>query len=80
MSSQMPSPISVAKRVPWMKVWATAAWLAKKGRDRLEDKLSESERKELRRIVASSKGRPSNVSKRDRTRLKNLVKKATTGR
>ena len=62
-----------------MKVWATAAWLLKKGRDRLRDKLSESERRELRRIVLASKGRPGNVSKRDRARLKSLVKKATTG-
>jgi len=75
----MPVALSLAKRVPWVKLWATALWLIKKGRDKLDDNLTEAERKELRAIVANSKGRPGNVSKRDRTRLKNLVKKATTG-
>jgi hypothetical protein len=74
----MPVALSLAKRVPWVKLWATALWLIKTGRDKL-DNLTEAERKELRTIVANSKGRPGNVSKRDRTRLKNLVKKATTG-
>lgn len=75
----MPSYLSLAKRVPWIKVWATALWLAKKGKDSL-DKLSEAERKELKRIVAASKGKPGNVSQHDRTRLKNIVKKAARGR
>jgi hypothetical protein len=71
--------LSLAKRVPWMKVWASALWLAKMGRDKL-DNLSEAERGELKRIVTSSKGKPGNVSKHDRARLKNIVKKAATGR
>lgn len=75
----MPGALSVARRVPWMKVWATALWLAKKGRDRLEANLTSPERKELLRIVTASKGLPGNVSKRDRTRLKNLVAKAVKG-
>jgi hypothetical protein len=62
-----------------MKVWAAAVWLAAKGRARIDDNLSEAERRDLRRILTGSKGRPSNVSKRDRTRLKNIVKKAATG-
>jgi hypothetical protein len=75
----VPSTISLAKRVPWMKIWAAAVWLAAKGRARVNDNLTEAERRDLRRIVTGSKGRPSNVSKRDRTRLKNIVKKAATG-
>jgi hypothetical protein len=75
----MPSYVSLAKRVPWVKVWASALWLASKGR-KLADNLSEAERKELSRIVAASKGKPGNVSKHDRTRLKNIVKKAATGK
>jgi hypothetical protein len=74
----MPGYLSVAKRVPWMKVWASALWLAKKGRD-VAGNLTEAERKELTRIVTASKGKPGNVSKHDRTRLKNIVKKAATG-
>jgi hypothetical protein len=80
MKQPMAAGLSLAKRVPWMKVWASALWLAKKGRDRLEANLSESERKELSRILTSSKGKPGNVSKHDRTRLKSIVKKAATGR
>lgn len=75
----MPGYLSLAKRVPWMKVWATALWLAKAGKDKLGN-LTEAERKELKRILAASKGLPTNVSERDRTRLKNIVKKAATGR
>lgn len=77
--SPMPAYLSLAKRVPWVKVWATALWLAKAGKDKL-DNLTEAERKELKRILAASKGKPGNVSKHDRTRLKNIVKKAATGK
>lgn len=76
----MPGTTSLISRVPWLKVWTTALWLAKKGRDKVNDNLTEAERKELRRIVVAAKGLPGNVSKRDRTRLKNIVKKAATGR
>ena len=75
----MATPLSLAKRVPWMKVWAAAVWLVAKGRARIDDNLTEAERRELRKIVASSKGRPSNLRARDKTRLKNIVKKAATG-
>ncbi|HEY5053785.1 MAG TPA: hypothetical protein VII45_10295 [Solirubrobacterales bacterium] len=63
-----------------MKVWTAAVWLAAKGRARVKDNLTEAERRELRKILTRSKGLPSNVSKRDKTRLKNIVKKAATGR
>jgi hypothetical protein len=76
----MPGTTSLIRRVPWMKVWATALWLGKKGRDKVTDNLTEAERKELRRILVAAKGVPGNVSKRDRARLKNIVKKAATGR
>jgi hypothetical protein len=76
----MPGYLSLAKRVPWMKVWASALWLAKKGKDKVGDNLTAAERKELTRIIAASKGKPGNVSKHDRTRLKNIVKKAATGK
>jgi hypothetical protein len=72
------SYVSIAKRVPWMKVWAAAAWLAHQSRERLA-KLDDAERRELLGIVTASKGRPGNVSKRDRGRLRDLVKKAARG-
>jgi hypothetical protein len=76
----MPSAASLAKRVPWVKVWAAAVWLTAKGRDRFNDNLSEAERTELRHLVARSKGRPGNLSRRDRDRVKGIVKKAAVGR
>lgn len=76
----MPSTISLAKRVPWMKVWATATWLAAKGRARLNDNLTEGERSELRKLVTGSKGKPGNLSPRQRDRVKAIVKKAAVGR
>ncbi len=76
----MPSAFSLAKRVPWMKVWATATWLVAKGRTHLKDNLTENERAELRKLVAKSKGKPGNLSQRDRNRVKAIVKKAAVGR
>ena len=76
----MPTAFSLAKRVPWMKVWAAAVWLTAKGRAHLEDNLSESERSELRKLVVKSKGRPDHLSQRDRDRVKSIVRKAATGR
>jgi hypothetical protein len=76
----VPSTISLAKRVPWMKVWAAAVWLVAKGRARLDDNLTEGERKELRNLLAKSKGRPDNLSPRDRSRVKSIVRKAAVGR
>jgi hypothetical protein len=76
----MPSTLSLAKRVPWMKVWATATWLVAKGRTHLKDNLTEGERTELRKLVTKSKGKPTNLSARDRDRVKAIVKKAAVGR
>lgn len=76
----MPSPISFARRVPWVRTWTIALWLVSKGRERVNDNLTAGERHELRKIVTRSKGRPSNLHPRDKTRLKNIVKKAVTGR
>ena len=76
----MPSTLSLAKRVPWMKVWATATWLVAKGRAHVKDNLSASEREELRKLVTKSKGKPGNLSQRDRDRVKSIVKKAAVGR
>lgn len=75
----MPSAFSLAKRVPWVKVWATATWLVAKGRTHLKDNLTDAERRELRNLLAKSKGRPGNLSARDRDRVKSIVKKAAVG-
>ncbi len=60
-------------------VWAVSVWLAEKGRERVRDNLTEKEQQELLRLVKKSKGRPSSLPQRDRTRLKNIAGKAIRG-
>ena len=75
----MPTAFSVAKRVPWLKVWAAASQAAAKGRAHVNDNLTDAERTELRKLVTKSKGKPTNLSQRDRDRVKAIVKKAAVG-
>jgi hypothetical protein len=56
-----------------------AVWLVEKGRDRIQSNLTKGERNDLLNLVAKSKGRPGNLSQRDRTRLKNIAGKAIRG-
>lgn len=67
------------KRVPWGMVLTVSVWLAEKGRERLERNLTQSERREFLRLIGKSKGRPNNLSQRDRTRIKNIASKAVRG-
>ena len=67
------------RHIPWRLVFAAAVWLAKKGRDRAQENLTKREQEELLRLVAKSKGRPSALSQRDRTRVKNIAGKALRG-
>jgi hypothetical protein len=69
----------VWKRVPWKTVWVATLWLANKGRERAETNLSKHEQTELWNLVRKSKGRPGNLTQRDRTRVKNIVGKAIRG-
>jgi len=69
----------VWKRVPWKMVWLGAVWLVEKGRERMEANLTKRERQELVRLVKKSRGRPSALAQRDRTRLKNIAAKALRG-
>ncbi len=69
----------VWKKVPWKTVWTIALWLAQKGRDRVRDNLTDSEQTEFWTLVKNSRGKPNNLSARDRTRVKNLVGKAIRG-
>jgi hypothetical protein len=67
------------RRIPWKVVWAIALWLVKKGQQRVQEKLSQREQRELLNLVAKSRGRPSNLSQRDQTRVKNIVGTAIKG-
>lgn len=70
---------AVWRHIPWRMVWALSVWLAQKGRQRVEDNLTQKEQQELLRLVKKSKGRPSTLSQGDRTRLKNIAGKAIRG-
>ncbi|HTT96400.1 MAG TPA: hypothetical protein VMF55_17140 [Solirubrobacterales bacterium] len=70
---------AVWKRIPWKMVWTVALWLAEKGRERVRENLTQSEQTEFWTMIKKSKGRPSNLSQRDRTRMKNIVGKAIRG-
>ena len=67
------------RRIPWKMVWAVSLWLAAKGRDRVQSNLTQKEQREFWQIVKRSKGRPSSLPQRDRTRLKNIAGKAVRG-
>jgi hypothetical protein len=67
------------KRVPWKMVWAASVWLANKGRERVQGNLNQREQAEFWNLVKKSKGRPSNLNQRDRTRMKHIVGKAIRG-
>jgi hypothetical protein len=70
---------AIWKRIPWGMTWAVAVWLAQKGQERVRGNLTKREQQELLRLVAKSKGRPSALAQRDRTRLKNIAGKAIRG-
>lgn len=70
---------AVWKRIPWKMVWTVSLWLAEKGRERIRQNLTQGEQSEFFGLIKKSKGRPSNLSQRDRTRLKNIAGKAIRG-
>jgi tellurite resistance protein len=71
-------PGAVAARGRWL---ARGAWLLAAGevvlavRDHISGRLSEKERRRMVEIVRSSKGRPSNLSDRERKELRSLLSK-----
>ena len=67
------------RRIPWKVVWAIALWLVKKGQERVQENLTQREQRELLNLVTKSRGRASNLSQRDRTRIKNIVGTAVRG-
>ncbi len=55
---------------------ALAAWLVRKAKERLDRNLSAREQREVRTLLAKSKGRRKNLTERERERLMYLVRKA----
>jgi len=70
---------AVWKRIPWKMVWTVTLWLANKGRERVQQNLTDKEEAEFWNLVKKSKGRPNALAPRDRTRMKNIVGKAIRG-
>jgi hypothetical protein len=70
---------AIWKRVPWKTVWTISLWLAQKGRQRISENLTESEQSEFWALTRKSRGKPGNLSQRDRSRYKNIVGKAIRG-
>ena len=70
---------AVWKRVPWRTVWAVSVWLASKGRERVQRNLTASEQREFWELTKKSRGKPGNLSQRDRGRLKKIAGKAIRG-
>jgi hypothetical protein len=83
----MPSvPAGISKLLPlvvtspWKRAFVVATWLFGVGKKRLEENLTKKEREELTKLMIKSKGKPSNLTQRQRTRFRRLVNKAATGR
>ena len=78
LSESVKDPGAAAARGRWL---ARGAWLLAAGevvlavRDHITGRLSEKERKRMVEIVRSSKGRPSNLSDRERQELQSLLAK-----
>ncbi len=66
-------------KTPWTRVLAVASWLYTIGKLRLEKNLTKKERGELTKLMTKSKGKPSNLTERQRTRFRRLVYKGATG-
>jgi hypothetical protein len=69
----------VWRKVPWKTVWTITLWLAQQGRDRVRQNLTEKEQSEFWDLLKKSRGRPDNLSSRDRARVKDIVGKAIRG-
>lgn len=63
--------------LPWMRVVLVAQGLV--AAKRHYDRLTPKEREDLKRILRESRGRPRNVSPKDRQRLRELVSKMEPG-
>lgn len=70
---------AIWRRVPWKTVWAISVWLATKGRERIQKNLTPAEQREFWDLTKKSKGKPGNLSQRDRGRLKKIAGKAIRG-
>jgi hypothetical protein len=71
------SIVTTAKKIPWKRVLIVAQLVYMKG-SAASRALTPAERKRLLDLVKKSQGRPSNLTDRERTRVKELAGKALT--
>jgi hypothetical protein len=69
--------VTKARRIPWKRVLLVAQLVYVKG-SAVSKALTPAERKRLLDLVKKSQGRPSNLSERERARVKELAGKALT--
>ena len=67
------------RRVSWKTVWAVTLWLGQKGRDRVRANLTADEQGEFWGLLKKSRGKPANLTQRDRARVRDIVGKAIRG-
>lgn len=72
------SMIAAARRIPWAKVVAMGTLAYQRGSAAWEA-LTPSERARLRELITKSKGRPQNLTSRERDRVRQLAAKALRG-
>jgi hypothetical protein len=75
----LPASRFLWRRMSWARIWAIAIWLYGQARGRLEKNLTEHERRDLFALMRKSKGRPGNLTKKERERFRSLVRKAAVG-
>lgn len=66
--------LKAARRVSWTKVWAAVIWLSTVGR-KYWYRLTPPERRELLALMIESKGRRSNLTKKEQDRVLTLFDK-----
>ena len=76
----MPGTVTALRRIPWMRVGLVAVWLYRHGRERVENNLAPHERRDLWELMKKSGGRSANLSRREQSRFRDLVRQAITGR
>ena len=69
------SILTTAKRIPWKRVMVIAQQAYVRG-SAVSKALSSAERKQLVELVKKSQGRPSNLTERERDRVRALAGKA----
>ena len=70
---------AVWRRVPWRTVWAVSVWLATKGRQRVQENLTATEQSEFWELTKKSRGKPGNLSQKERKKMRRIAGKAIRG-